>query len=150
MCEQPLPDDDLQLLARVNAMDMQLYAFAEAAWRERAEYIERVTGWQLLCGSYIGSRRVRPEAARRPHQLPAAELVAQQPMTSHCAGAALWVFVSIYPQKGSFLVRGKQMAELLSQHTPTRGNETTIEAMSCEDACGAAASARFDEFLAER
>jgi hypothetical protein len=76
--------------------------------------------------------------------------VVQQPRASGCAGAALWVFVSTFPQRGSFAERGMQMAELLSQHTPTRGNQSTIEAMSCEDACGAAASARFDEFLAQR
>jgi len=78
--------------------------------------------------------------------------VAQQP-TASCsrADAAMWVFVSPSPQAGSFAMRGQQTAALLSQDVSTRSNDTTIEAMSCEDACGAAARARFDAFLrAER
>ena len=62
-----------------------------------------------------------------------------------CADAALWVLVGY-----SSTVRGHQTAELLEQHTPTRSDDTEIETLSCAEACGAAAQARFDLFLAGR
>jgi hypothetical protein len=53
MCEQPLTDDEMKLLTETNAMDIQLYAFAEAAWEKRAAFIAHEVGWQLLCDAGV-------------------------------------------------------------------------------------------------
>jgi hypothetical protein len=80
------------------------------------------------------------------HPPPAAELPAQPPS---CADAALWVFVGLHPELGSFAMRGQQTAELLERHTRAeRSAESTVEAMSCEHACSKEAYARFHAFLA--
>ena len=45
----------MKLLTETNAMDIQLFAFAEAAWEKRAAFIQvaHQVGWQLLCDAGV-------------------------------------------------------------------------------------------------
>jgi hypothetical protein len=66
-----------------------------------------------------------------------------------CADATLWVFVGVHTDWGSFAVRGHQTAELMERYTRTRSDASAVEVMSCETACGKAAQARFNDWLAQ-